>query len=453
MFELLTHRPGLRFRHAFRTASSVVIAYYLALACGWQSPHWAALTIGTVSALHDPSESLAKGRNRILGTLLGAAFSLLLIGLFYQDRWPFMLSMALWVAFCAYRMGGTPDSYFWQVAGFVAPIISVTSGIAQDAATPFLTAVERTQETLMGICVYMLVSLFVWPEAPEKPDTANPAGTGATGFFPDPDRLVGSVYVFSGIVFATLLVIYVPAFPNGGFVLSLLPSILLVVASSPFIPLRIVYRPVSTALVIATASVLLLPYLSSFFQLALLLFGVSFSISYRYFGPSLMINRAVGLPVFFVMLHISNEQQHNFLTTLNIAAMLWAALLILLMLDHFPKSRMPEKRLAWQLGRFERSARFLAGAGGKPKGPLENYRRAFHRYEVASLPGKLAFWRQQTPPAILAGDADKLDQLLASVHDISERLLREEDIGDALGRLSIRCAGLRHGVLARPRFF
>ena len=103
MFELLTKRPSLRFRHAFRTALAVVIAYYIALSLGWQSPHWACLAIATISLLTDLSESLAKGRNRIFGTLLAAGVTLLLLGLFYQDRWPMLLCMALWLAICTGR--------------------------------------------------------------------------------------------------------------------------------------------------------------------------------------------------------------------------------------------------------------------------------------------------------------------------------------------------------------
>jgi len=403
--------------------------------------------------LPDLSESLTKGRNRILGTLVGVCLSLVLLGLFYQDRWPLLLCMALWLSVCTYLMGGSARSYFWLVAGFVVPIIALRTGM-DGSATAFLMAVERTQETLMGICVYTLVSVFVWPEqAQEKVQAALTPAAESSHVFPDLDRLVGAVYVFATFLLGALLVIYLPAFPNHGYVLAMLPAVSMAIATMPFVPLRILYRPLIINILLGAAIVVLvLPHLTSFSQLAVLLFAMTFAIAYHFFDPAMVIGRSVALPFFFVLIHISNEQQHDFLYTVNLAAMLFAAMLILLAMDHFPVSRLPEKRFAWQLRRFLRSAHYLVG-NPQAAGPLLRYRRAFHLYEVAALPQKLAIWKEHIPAEVLEGNTEQVEQLLAEVNRISERLRQGDDVKDSLDVLNSGGLDLCLGALVRPRFF
>ena len=353
------------------------------------------------------------------------------------------------------------------------PILALRTG-THGSATAFLTVIERTQETLMGVCVYMLVSLFVWPEeAQEKATPAENAPTGekqeAAGteketpaaaapqpawFFPDLDRLTGAVNVFATFCLGGLLVFYVPAFPMGGLVLAMLPSVGMALATMPFVPLRVIYPPLATGILLgAVSAVLVLPHLTSFPQLAALLFIMTFGIAYCFFDPVWTLTRTIGLPFFFTMLHVSNVQQHDFLFTADMTLMMLVAMLILLATDHFPVSRMPEKRLVWQLRRFLHSARLFAEGPIQSANPLLHYRRAFHRYEIATLPQKLAFWQAHTPPEILDGRAEQLSQLLAEVSRISEQLLRNEDARESLETLSDGDLEQRIAGLARPRFF
>ena len=52
-------------------------------------------------------------------------------------------------------------SYFWNVAGFVSLVILVIGPSSSENL--FMHAMFRTVETAMGVVVYTLVTVFLWP--------------------------------------------------------------------------------------------------------------------------------------------------------------------------------------------------------------------------------------------------------------------------------------------------
>jgi uncharacterized membrane protein YccC len=149
-----------RTKEAIKTALAMTIVYGIALSMDWPNPHWAGFAVAVIS-LSTVGQSLNKGAMRMLGTLLAAAFSLTLIALVPQDRWWFFLALSVFVGFCTYRMGGSKRQYFWHVAGFVSLIVCM--GSVPDTDTAFAVAVLRILETGLGILVYTLVTVLVWP--------------------------------------------------------------------------------------------------------------------------------------------------------------------------------------------------------------------------------------------------------------------------------------------------
>jgi uncharacterized membrane protein YccC len=99
----------------------------------------------------------------MFGTLVGTVIALIFIGLFAQDRWFFMICLSAWVGYCTYMMGGAKHQYFWNVCGFVSVIICMSGG--PDSVNAFNIAMLRTQQTGLGILVYSLVALFLWPSS------------------------------------------------------------------------------------------------------------------------------------------------------------------------------------------------------------------------------------------------------------------------------------------------
>jgi uncharacterized membrane protein YccC len=149
-----------RAKEAIKTALAMVIAYAISLWMGWENPKWAGFAVAFIS-LPMAGQSLNKGALRMVGTLAAVVAALTLIGLFPQDRWWLLTCFSLYLAVCVYMLTGRKNQYFWFVGAFVALIIVVNGGGTSEGI--FSIAMTRTQETGMGIFVYMLVTIFLWP--------------------------------------------------------------------------------------------------------------------------------------------------------------------------------------------------------------------------------------------------------------------------------------------------
>jgi len=150
-----------RSKEAIKTGLAMTIAYGIALYMDWEKPHWAGIAVAMIS-LSTAGQSLNKGAMRMLGTLVGGTAALTFLALFFQARWSMILSLSLYVGFCTYMLTGKKYQYAWFVSGFVCLVIGVNAGTTAEQA--FQIAVERTQETGMGILVYSLISVFLWPQ-------------------------------------------------------------------------------------------------------------------------------------------------------------------------------------------------------------------------------------------------------------------------------------------------
>ena len=151
-----------RAKEAIKTGLAMAIAFAIALGMGWDKPHWAGFAVAMIS-LTTAGQSLNKGAMRMFGTLVAVIAAFTILSLFWQDRWPLMLALSLYVGFCTYMLTGKRLQYFWFVSAFVCLIIVVDAGNTSESA--FQIAVERTQETAMGILVYALVAGLLWPQS------------------------------------------------------------------------------------------------------------------------------------------------------------------------------------------------------------------------------------------------------------------------------------------------
>jgi len=149
-----------RTKEAIKTGLAMTIAYGIALQMDWDRPYWAAFAVAFIS-LPTAGQSLHKGALRMLGTLVAGVAALTLIALFPQERWWFMVFLSVYIGFCTYLMTGKKNQYFYQVMAFVCVIICFDGGANSQNA--FETAMARIQQTGMGIMVYTLVSVFLWP--------------------------------------------------------------------------------------------------------------------------------------------------------------------------------------------------------------------------------------------------------------------------------------------------
>ena len=152
-------------KESIKTALAMTVAYGIGLQMGWDRPYWAGFAVAFIS-LGTVGLSVNKAALRMLGTVLGAIIALTLIALFAQQRWLFILFLSLWFALCTYMNTGNRHQYFWFVAGFVCGIIAIDGG--PNAESGFSIAMLRLQQTGLGILVYSLVALFLWPNNSRK---------------------------------------------------------------------------------------------------------------------------------------------------------------------------------------------------------------------------------------------------------------------------------------------
>jgi uncharacterized membrane protein YccC len=151
----------LRVKESIKTGLAMAIACGIAMGLGWANPYWACIAVAMVS-LPTVGESLNKSVQRLGGTLVGGMFGLLILGLFPQDRWVFVACLSLYMGLCANRMTVSRFTYFWFISGYIAVLLATTVGASPQHE--FNTAVLRILETSLGIIVYALVSVFLWPQ-------------------------------------------------------------------------------------------------------------------------------------------------------------------------------------------------------------------------------------------------------------------------------------------------
>jgi hypothetical protein len=83
------------------------------------------------------------------------------LSLFIQDRWLFLLAGSLWTVFCSYLSMTSARSYFWIVAGFSLPLLTIGGG-GMPVQT-FDVVVLRAQQTLLGVLSFTLVAVLLLP--------------------------------------------------------------------------------------------------------------------------------------------------------------------------------------------------------------------------------------------------------------------------------------------------
>ncbi|EJL50722.1 putative membrane protein [Rhizobium sp. CF122] len=115
--------PSLLF--GFRLWASVSLAFYAAFWLQLDNPFWAGASAAIVCQ-PQLGASLRKGWFRMLGTLVGAVVSVVLIACFPQERVLFLVALALWAAACAFvaTLLRNFASYAASLAGCTAAIIA-----------------------------------------------------------------------------------------------------------------------------------------------------------------------------------------------------------------------------------------------------------------------------------------------------------------------------------------
>ena len=137
------------------------LVYGIALWAGWMNPYWAGWSVAVI-ALPTAGASILKGTYRAIGTIPGCIAALVIHALAPQERVLFMLLTCGWMFFTTYLMlSRKKDSYLWTMAGYTCLVILLAD--VDSPGNMFQNAVFRTVETIMGVVVYTLIAVFLWP--------------------------------------------------------------------------------------------------------------------------------------------------------------------------------------------------------------------------------------------------------------------------------------------------
>ena len=149
--------------YLFKYLLAALLALWMALKMEMDQPATAILTV--IIVMHFRSGMvITKSYYRLLGTVVGILFSMLLVAWFAQDRFPFFIVAALWIGLCtagslAYR---NFQSYGFVLAGYT--LCNVGLPATQAPWHTFQIASTRMSEIGVGLLSATLVSELILPQ-------------------------------------------------------------------------------------------------------------------------------------------------------------------------------------------------------------------------------------------------------------------------------------------------
>ncbi|MBB4863811.1 putative membrane protein YccC [Pseudomonas nitritireducens] len=169
---------------ALKFAIKTLLAGGLALWCAFrfdlEQPQWALMTVFIVS---QPLSGMvvAKGLFRLIGTLVGTAMSVVMMALFAQTPWLFLLAISLWLGLCTAASTSLRNhvSYAFVLSGYTVAIICLPA--ISHPLEVFDQAVARSTEICLGILCASAISAILWPRRVEANLDKQAQATWLTG--------------------------------------------------------------------------------------------------------------------------------------------------------------------------------------------------------------------------------------------------------------------------------
>ena len=149
---------------ALRTFSAAMLAFSIALLLDMPRPYWAMASVYITSNLLTGATH-SKAVYRILGTLVGAAGTIVLVPNLVDAPELLSLAIALWVGICLYLslIDGTPRGYAFMLAGYTVAFLAFP--VVSTPQATFDIVVARVQEITLGIICASVVAMLVLPRS------------------------------------------------------------------------------------------------------------------------------------------------------------------------------------------------------------------------------------------------------------------------------------------------
>ncbi|VVE28947.1 inner membrane efflux transporter [Pandoraea communis] len=152
---------------SIKAFAASMLALYIALAIGLPRPYWAMATVYIVS--HPlTGATRSKALYRVLGTLLGAGASVVLVPALVNYPVLLMAAVGLWTGTLLYicLLHRSPRSYVFLLASYTLPLIALPAVGTPDGI--FDIAVARAEEIILGIVCASVVGAVILPTSVAK---------------------------------------------------------------------------------------------------------------------------------------------------------------------------------------------------------------------------------------------------------------------------------------------
>jgi hypothetical protein len=247
----------------------------------------------------------------------------------------------------------------------------------------------------------------------------------------DPERLASVARWFTGLWLAWFIALYVPDIPNTVEFIVLTNSLSMALCVMPQLPIARTSLQMPFGVVLGgVIYVLVMPHLTSFAELGVVIFAAVFLICYLYHRPTQAAGKAAALALLAILMGVANEQNYSFLGVLNLAVVVTLVFAVLAVATHFPVSFRAEHVFLRLLGRFFRACAYLASTlqwePANPPTRRQRLRRVLHLGDLAGVPGKLVIWGSALPAAALGQSTT--GQVQALVDSLQALAYRMQDL-------------------------
>jgi hypothetical protein len=243
----------------------------------------------------------------------------------------------------------------------------------------------------------------------------------------DLDRLGAAVRAMATLWIAFLIWIYIDPPGHDTFVF-LSVTIAMALAMMPQVPVSSTLLPLAAGAVVSgLLYVFVLPNLSGYAELGLLIFVFTFAVYYIFWQPRQGLAKLAAMITFLMLIPIQNQQTYSFAGLANSAMMLMLALILLVCLTHIPASPRPEKAFLRLMQRFFRHGAFAMEHVGLERyeilDPGARTKIAFYKNDLLDLPRKLGPFGRQIDYRLLPNDTPaQVDALVPSLQALALRI-------------------------------
>ena len=178
--------------------------------------------------------------------------------------------------------------------------------------------------------------------------------------------------------------------------------------------------------------VFVMPKLSGYWELGLLIFGATFAIYYLFSAPRQALAKMGAIIPVIVLTSIQNQQSYDFARYANSAVMILLAITLVVVMAHIPTSPRPEKIFLRLFRRFFRQADYLLSRMAldweQTKGVTGRWKTMLYRNDLWEIPAKLRAVGPQIDHRQFPDNTH--EQVQALVNSLSALTFRITELGE-----------------------